>query len=71
MERISVLDTEGVTHRWGLCSKYLNNWFPLDGERKGKKKFIEIILKGKKVKPSFTPDDVEKVYQILWELFTP
>ena len=49
---------------------YLNNWFPLDSERKNKKKFIEITLKGKKIKPSITPDDPEKVFQIIWENHT-
>jgi hypothetical protein len=62
-----LVNTDGVTHRWGICGKYLNNWFPLDSDRKNKKKFIEIVLKGRKVRPSITPDDPDKVFQIIWE----
>lgn len=40
MERATLLSSEGVTHRWGLCAQYLNNWFNLDTDRKNKKKFI-------------------------------
>ena len=40
METAALIDTAGVTHRWGICGKYLNNWFPLDSERKNKQKFI-------------------------------
>jgi hypothetical protein len=64
---VSLVNTDGVTHRWGICGKYLNNWFPLDSDRKNKKKFIEIVLKGRKVRPSITPDDPDKVFQIIWE----
>jgi hypothetical protein len=71
IERVSLISTQGVTQRWGICSKYLNNWFPLDQNRKSKTKFIEIILTGRKTKPSITPDDPEKVFKIIWENFTP
>ena len=66
IQQVSLLSSEGVTHRWGLCSKHLNNWFPLDTNRKNKTKFIEIILKGRKTRPSITPDDPEKVFRIIW-----
>jgi len=66
-----MINSEGVAHRWGLCGKYLNNWFPLDTDRKNKTKFIEIILKGRKTRPSITPDNPDKVFQIIWEKFTP
>lgn len=71
IDRISLLSSEGVTHRWGVCGKYLNNWFPLDSERKNKNKFIEIILKGRKTRPSITPDDPDKVFRLIWENYTP
>ena len=67
---VALVNSDGVTHRWGICGKYLNNWFPLDNERKNKKRFIEITLKGKKIKPSITPDDPEKVFQLIWENHT-
>ncbi len=57
----------GVNHRWGICSKYLNNWFNLDSKRGEKKKFISIKMKDKNIKPSFTPNEPEKVLQIIWE----
>jgi hypothetical protein len=63
--------SEGVDHRWGICGKYLNNWFPLDSNRKNKTKFIEIVLKGRKTRPSITPDDPDKVFRIIWENHTP
>ncbi len=71
IERVTLQNSEGVDHRWGICSKYLNNWFPYDGNRKSKTKFIEIVLKGKKTRPSITPDDPDKAAKIIWENFTP
>lgn len=68
---VSLNSSEGVTHRWGVSAKYLNNWFPYDSDRKNKKKFIEIIFKGRRIKPSITPDDPDKVFQIIWEHYTP
>ena len=70
METVALVNSDGVTHTWGICGKYLNNWFPMDGSRKNKKKFIEIVLKGRKIKPSFTPEDPDKVFQIIWENHT-
>jgi hypothetical protein len=60
--------SDGVTHRWGVSAKYLNNWFPLDNNRKKKTKFIEIVLKGKKTRPSITPDFPEKVVQLICQM---
>ncbi len=40
VEKVALIDSEGVTHSWGVCGKYLNNWFPYDSDRKNKKKFI-------------------------------
>ena len=71
VEKLTLIPTEGVEHRWGICGKYLNNWFPLDTERKTKKHFIEVVLKGKKTRPSFTPEDPQKAFKILWERLTP
>jgi len=65
------MDSAGVEHRWGLSSKYLNNWFPLDNDRKRKHKFIEFVLKGKKVHPSITPEDPDLVFKLIWENQTP
>ena len=65
------MSSEGVTHRWGISTKYLNNWFALDGDRKNKTKFIEFKLKGKYTKPSITPDDPDKVFKIIWQHHTP
>lgn len=70
IERVALIDSDGVDHRWGICGKYLNNWFPLDTNRKNKKKFIEITLKGRKTRPSITPEDAEKVFRIIWENHT-
>ncbi len=67
VENVQLNSSEGVTHRWGICTKYLNNWFPLDSKRGEKKKFLSIKLKNKDIKPSITPDDPEKVFQIIWE----
>ena len=70
IERVGLYSSEGVAHRWGVCGKYLNNWFPYDGNRKNKTKFIEIILKGGKTRPSITPDDPDAAFKIIWENFT-
>ena len=66
IETVALMSSEGVTHRWGICSKYLNNWFPIDSNRKNKTKFIEIKLKGRNTKPSITHDDPDKVFRIIW-----
>jgi len=71
IERVVLHSSEGVTHRWGITTKYMNNWFPWDNNRKNKTKFIEIILKGRKTRPSITPDDPDKVFKIIWENYTP
>jgi hypothetical protein len=71
IESVELNSTEGATHSWGTCTKYMNNWFPLDRKRSGKKKFIALRIKNKNIKPSFTPDDPDKVFQIIWENHTP
>jgi hypothetical protein len=70
IQYILMQSSEGVTHRWGVCPKYLNNWFPLDNHRKKKTKFIEFVLTGKKTRPSITPDYPEKVFQLIWQIRT-
>ena len=71
IEFIALVPLNGVKHRWGINSKFLNNWFPLDNHRNQKEKFIEIRLKGKKTRPSLTPDLPDQVFQILWQNFNP
>lgn len=70
IERVTLEDGIGAGQNWGLCTKYLNNWFPLDRSRKNKLKFVAIHMKGKKIIPSFTPEDPEKVIQVIYENFT-
>jgi hypothetical protein len=65
-----MVDATGVDHAWGICTKYLTNWFNLDNARAAKRKFIEIVVIGKEFKPSFTPDRPEEVFQIMWEYHT-
>lgn len=48
----------------------MNNWFPLDRSRKKKTQFIAIKMKGKRINPSFTPDDALKVLNVIYENFT-
>jgi len=48
----------------------MNNWFPFDNNRNDKAEFITILLKGKSINPSFTPDDPQKVFKLIWENFT-
>ena len=67
---MALLDTQEVDHKWGLCGKHLNNWFPYDSKRDLKKKFIEIVLKGEKIRPSITPDDPDLVFGLIWEYHT-
>ena len=71
IQRVTLYNSDGVAHKWGLTAKFLNNWFPWDINRKKKTKFIEIIVKGKTTRPSITPDDPDKVFEIIWENFTP
>ncbi len=71
IETVSLIDSEGVNHKWGVSTKYLNNWFPYDTDRKKKTKFVEFRLKGRKMRPSITADDPDKVFKIIWEYHTP
>lgn len=70
IDKVSLEDAAEVDHSWGVCGKYLNNWFPLDRTRKNKAKFIAIHTKGKNIIPSFTPEDPNKVLNIIYENFT-
>jgi hypothetical protein len=70
IEKISIEDSVEAGHNWGICTKHLNSWFPLDRQRKSKKKFIAIYVKGKTIRPSFTPDEPQKVFNMIWENFT-
>lgn len=54
---------------WGMSWKHWWRWFHLDVSRHKKKKFIEIDL-GKLVVPAITPEDPERVYQLLQELIS-
>lgn len=58
-------DAQGVDQTWGVSRKWLNNWFPYDADRKNKTKFIAFSIRGKKMKPTITPDDPAKVFSIL------
>ncbi len=64
---MEINNCDGAQHKWGICTKYLNNWFCFDSKRQNKTHFIAIKMKGRNVKPSFTPDDAQKVLQIIWE----
>ena len=70
IEKISIEDSLEAAQNWGICQKHLNNWFPLDRDRKKKNKFIAIYIKGKTIRPSFTPTDPQKVFDLIWENFT-
>ena len=69
LQFVALVPSNGAVHRWGVSSKFLNNWFPLDNHRTHKTKFIEFRLKGKKMRPSITPEDPDKVFQIIWQNF--
>ncbi len=36
MSQITIEDGSNVSHRWGPSTRYMNNWFHLDNERKRK-----------------------------------
>jgi hypothetical protein len=40
IESVSLIVSEGVSHVWGICGRYLNNWFPYDSKRRFRNKFI-------------------------------
>ena len=60
--KITIEDGTNVNHMWGPSPSYLNNWFHLDKQRKVKDKFLAIKMKGQKILPSLTPEDVRKVF---------
>lgn len=71
IEKVALIKNDGLTHRWGITRKYLNNWFNYDDIRKCRTKFVEITLKGRRIKPSITPNDPDKVFEIIWANHTP
>lgn len=70
IESATLMDANGIDHRWGVATKMLNNWFPYDSDRKNKTKFIELRLKNRKMRPSITPADPDQVFKIIWENHT-
>ena len=56
-------------HKWNPSMHNVNNWFPLDGDRKNRGKFLSLHLKGKKTAPSFCPLDASKLFNILKKHF--
>lgn len=69
IEKISLENGMHEIHRWGPSIHNINNWFPLDGDRKNKSRFLAIHLKGKKIVPSFSPLDATKLFSILKDHF--
>lgn len=69
IEKITIEDGSSVNHRWGPSASFLNNWFHLDNNRKKKTKFLSIHVKGNKIKPSVTPEDVDKAFDVLKKHF--
>ena len=65
IEKITLGSSLHFNQKWGIAGHDMNNWFPLDSNRKGKSHYIAFHLKGKKVIPSFTPIDAPKVFDIL------
>jgi hypothetical protein len=70
MDKVALIDSDGTDHTWGICGKHLNNWFPYDSDRKSKKHFIEITVKGEDIRPSITPENTDVVFQTIWENHT-
>lgn len=64
-----LVDVDGwVKYRmWGFSMKHWWHWFPLDISRHKKKKFISLDV-GKLVVPCITPEDPERVYEMLMGL---
>lgn len=69
MKTISIEDARNVNTTWGINTYHLNNWFQYDPERKNKNKFISIEIKGTKIRPAITPEDVDKAFNTLREHF--
>lgn len=65
IDRISLEEADDVSTLWGLSSHHLNNWFPLDLERKQKRLFVSIHEKGERFIPSLTPTDAAAVFNVL------
>ena len=67
---VSLVPSEGAKHRWGTTPKFLNNWFPYDPNRYLKDQFIEIRIKGKKTRPSFSPENPQAAFAVIWQNFS-
>lgn len=70
IEFASLVPANGVKLRWGIHPKFLNNWFPLDNHRNEKDKFIEIRIKGKRIRPSFSPENPDKAFAVIYQNFS-
>jgi hypothetical protein len=69
LKTISIEDATKVNNSFGINTHHLNNWFQYDPDRKNKKKFICLELKNSRIRPSITPEDVDKVFDILRKYF--
>jgi hypothetical protein len=67
IETVKLIDCDEIDNSWGLSTALPTNWFNFDKDRKGKKKFIEITMKDKKIRPSITPNHPDRVFKIIWE----
>lgn len=65
ISKISIEDGRKVNHMWGPSMKYLNNWFHFDNNRGQKDRFLSIQIKGSDLKPSLTPNDIDKAFNAL------
>ena len=65
ISKISIEDGRKVNHLWGPSMKYLNNWFHFDNQRAQKDRFLSIEIKGSDLKPSLTPNDIDRAFNAL------
>lgn len=57
----------GLMAKWRLWgSNNLTNWMPLDNRRPGKDQLVEFDI-GRRIKPTVTPDDPERVVALVRE----
>lgn len=69
VSKISLENAAHANHRWGPCSHFLNHWFHYDPKRASKDKFISIKMKGQRVLPALTPEEPDKLFDILRKHF--
>lgn len=69
VQSVSIEDGTKVKNSWGISTNYLNNWFQYDPNRKNKNKFISILLKNSRIRPAFSPEDVDKAFDALRKYF--